>query len=281
MSLDQLLTRITGDEKHTPSATSTLDVLWVLYDRVLRITPQTVDDDDRDRFLLSKGHGPAAYYAVLAAKGFIPPEWLDDVGSWASPLGHHPDRLRIPGVEISSGSLGHGLPLGIGVALGLRAQHRTTPRVYVLVGDAELDEGSNHEAIAFAGATGLTNLHAVVIDNVSATHGWSGGIATRFEREGWSVLTVDGRDHDALEAAFTAQHPGRPHAVVAIVEPKNPSLSRTRISALMRGLPWRRCGNASLPPPPNCLTTTRALPSCWPTSALTSSPVRRRAIPGG
>jgi transketolase len=220
VSLDELLTRITGDEKHTPSATSTLDVLRVLYDRVLRVTPQTVDDDDRDRFLLSKGHGPAAYYAVLAAKGFIPPEWLDDMGSWTSPLGHHPDRLRIPGVEISSGSLGHGLPLGIGVALGLRAQGLTRPRVYVLVGDAELDEGSNHEAIAYAGATGLPNLSVIVIDNQSATHGWPGGIAARFTVNGWDASEVDGRDHDAIEKGLQAYGPDRPHVTVARTERK-------------------------------------------------------------
>src|ERR1700761_4769869 len=94
-----LLTRITGDEKHAPSAHSTLDVLWVLYDRILRISPETVDDPDRDRFLLSKGHGPAAYYAVLAAKGFIPADWLDDLAGPKSKLGHHPDRVLIPGVE--------------------------------------------------------------------------------------------------------------------------------------------------------------------------------------
>src|SRR5687767_1302845 len=115
-----LLSRVTGDEKHAPSAHSTLDVLWVLYDRVLRISPDTVDAPDRDRFLLSKGHGPAAYYAVLAAKGFFPESWLDDLASWDSPLGHHPDRVRIPGVEVGTGSLGHGLGLGVGVALGLR-----------------------------------------------------------------------------------------------------------------------------------------------------------------
>ena len=76
---------------------------------------------DRDRFLLSKGHGPQAYFAVLAAKGFFPLDWLDGFATFDSPLGHHPDRLLVPGVEISSGSLGHGLPLGVGVALGLRA----------------------------------------------------------------------------------------------------------------------------------------------------------------
>ncbi len=87
---------------------------------------------DRDRFLLSKGHGPAAYYAVLATKGFIPADWLDGLAGPASRLGHHPDRLLIPGVEISSGSLGHGLGLAVGTALGLRAQGLVTPHVYVL-----------------------------------------------------------------------------------------------------------------------------------------------------
>src|SRR3954447_26072594 len=112
--LPDLLTRITGDEKHDRSALSTLDVLWVLYDRVLRVDPEARDDPDRDRFLLSKGHGPAAYYAVLAAKGFLPVAALDGFAGLDSPLGHHPDRTRIPGVEISSGSLGHGLPIAVG-----------------------------------------------------------------------------------------------------------------------------------------------------------------------
>jgi transketolase len=103
--LPRLFERMSGDEKHDPSSLSTLDVLWVLYDRVLQ---------DDERFLLSKGHGPMAYYAVLAAKGFFPEEWLDDFGSFDSPLGHHPDRARVPGVEIASGSLGHGLPIAVG-----------------------------------------------------------------------------------------------------------------------------------------------------------------------
>ncbi|MEV0153560.1 transketolase [Micromonospora sp. NPDC050686] len=216
--LAPLLRRITGDEKHGPSAHSTIDVLWVLYDRVLRVTPQTVDAPDRDRFLLSKGHGPAAYYAVLAAKGFIPEGWLDDLAGPASRLGHHPDRLLVPGVEIGTGSLGHGLGLGVGTALGLRAQGLTDSRVYVLTGDAELDEGANHEAIAYAGATGLDTLTAVVVDNDSASHGWPGGIASRFTVNGWTADTVDGRDHAALYAALTGHRPGQPHVVVARIE---------------------------------------------------------------
>jgi transketolase len=212
---------MTGDEKHSAAATSTLDVLWVLYDRVLRVDPREPDAPDRDRFLLSKGHGPMAYYAVLAAKGFIDAALLPCFGSFGSPLGHHPDRVLIPGVEIGSGSLGHGLGLAVGSALGLRQRGLLRPRVFTLLGDAELDEGSNHEAIAFAGAVGLDGLRAVVVDNSSATHGWSGGIATRFDREGWTAATVNGRDHDALEAALAEARPGRPHVVIAVVETKN------------------------------------------------------------
>lgn len=222
VDLDGLLRRLTGDEKHSASAHSTLDVVWVLYDRVLRVTPESVDDPERDRFLLSKGHGPAAYYAVLAVKGFIPEAWLDDLAGPESRLGHHPDRLLVPGVEISSGSLGHGLGLGVGTALGLRAQGITQPRVYVLLGDAELDEGANHEAIAYAGATDLPNLTAIVLDNQSATHGWPGpgGIASRFTVNGWTAATVDGRDHDAIHAALTAHQPDQPHVVAAVVDPR-------------------------------------------------------------
>ncbi|GHH91423.1 transketolase [Streptomyces capillispiralis] len=219
--LPALMGLMTGDEKHGPAATSTLDVLWVLYDRVLRVGPERMDDPGRDRFLLSKGHGPMAYYAVLAAKGFLPVAWLPGFGSYDSPLGHHPDRVLVPGAEIGSGSLGHGLPIAVGTALGLRAQGLHEPRVWTLVGDAELDEGSNHEAIAFAGPAGLEALHTVVVDNASASYARPGGIAARFEAAGWSARTVDGRDHDALYDAFTAPHPGRPHVVVARVEPKN------------------------------------------------------------
>ena len=211
-----LMARMTGDEKHDHAAASTLDVLWVLYDRILRVTPATASDPDRDRFLLSKGHGPMAYYATLAAKGFFPVEWLDGFATFDSPLGHHPDRLLVPGVEISSGSLGHGLPLGVGVALGLRAQGRDA-RTIVLVGDAELDEGTNAEAVAFARAAALGRLTAVVVDNRSSSHGWPGGIASRFAVEGWLAQEVDGRDHHALEAALRAVDPDRPSAVVAVV----------------------------------------------------------------
>jgi transketolase len=216
LDLAALFERMTGDEKHEWAAASTLDVQWVLYDRVLRVSPATVNDPDRDRFLLSKGHGPMAYYAILAAKGFLDPAVLDDWTTFASPLGQHPDRNLVSGVEIGSGSLGHGLALAVGTALGLRAQNRDKPRVFVLVGDGELDEGSNHEAIALAGRLGIRSLTAIAIDNDSSSHGWPGGIASRFAVEGWHASTVDGRDRAALHAALTARHDG-PTAVVATI----------------------------------------------------------------
>jgi len=215
--LPGLMSLMAGDEKHDFAAASTLDVLWVLYDRVLRVSPQTLGSASRDRFYLSKGHGPMAYYAVLAAKGFLGVDELPGYGGFGSVLGWHPDRNLLPGAEISSGSLGHGLPLAVGTALGLRATGLTGTRVFVLLGDGELDEGSNHEAIAFAGRRGLGQLTAVVVDNASATHGWPGGIEKRFSLEGWSAVRADGRDHAALAEALTAPHPGQPHVVVAVI----------------------------------------------------------------
>jgi transketolase len=214
--LPELLTLLTGDEKHDLSSLSTLDVLWVLYDRVLRIDPDDPDDPERDRFLLSKGHGPAAYYAILAAKGFVDAGSLADFGAFDSRLGYHPDHVLVPGVEISSGSLGHGLPIAVGRALALDARRRERARVFCLVGDAELDEGSNWEAVQLAGRLGLGRLTAVVVDNRSSTYHWPGGIAERFELEDWSAARVDGRDHDALERALTTTGL-QPHVVVAEV----------------------------------------------------------------
>ncbi len=215
-NIERLLTLMTGDEKHDLASYSTLAVLRVLYERVLDVSPDLVEDPGRDRFLLSKGHGPMAYYAVLCDRGFFPESWLSGWATFDSPLGHHPDRNLVPGVEISSGSLGHGLPLGVGTALGLRAQGLSS-RVVVLVGDAELDEGSNHEALELAAALSLDALTVVVVDNRSSSYAVPGRIAARFATEGWHVTTVDGRDHDALEKALSERGVGVPRAVVATV----------------------------------------------------------------
>jgi transketolase len=203
--LPELLTRLTGDEKHDRSSFSTLDVLWVLYDHVL---------GKDDRFILSKGHGPTAYYAVLAAKGLLPAELLDGFGDFDSRLGHHPDRKLVPGAEFSSGSLGHGLAVAVGAAL-------TGRRIFCLLGDAELEEGSNWEAVQYAGRIGLASLTAIVVDNDSSSHGWPEGVERRFMLEGWAGVRVDGRDHDQLEAALMPDLEGtRPRVIVAEVESK-------------------------------------------------------------
>lgn len=215
-----LMSVMTGDEKHSEAATSTLDVIWTLYDRVLDVDARHPAHPDRDRFYLSKGHGPMAYYAVLAAKGFIDIDDLGDFGRFESSLGHHPDRKLVPGVEISSGSLGHGLPLAVGAAIATGLDGRRGG-VYVLVGDGEMDEGSNHEAIALAGRLHLDRLTAIVIDNASSLHGWPGGIGSRFEVEGWISTTVDGRDHADIERGLRERRQGRPLAVVAKVGRKH------------------------------------------------------------
>jgi transketolase len=210
----RLMRRATGDEKHEESSTSTLDALAVLYGRVLRLDPSDPAWPERDRFILSKGHGPVAYYAILAHLGFFPTAWLDGFLEWGGRLGSHPDRVLVPGVEASTGSLGHGLPMAVGVAMALRAKDLTAPRVVVLVGDAELNEGSNWEAILLAPSLALTNLTLLVIDNHSSSLPM-GPWDAKLDAFGWSTWLVGGHDHEALEAALRARDPERPTAVVA------------------------------------------------------------------
>jgi transketolase len=211
-----LMAHATGDEKHEESTTSALDALWVLYDRILRIDPAEPQAEDRDRFIVSKGHGPAALYAILAAKGFFPPGWLDRFLEHDGHLGGHPDRTQVPGIEASTGSLGHGLAMAIGIALALRAKGFTEPRSFVLCGDAELNEGSNWEAILLAPQLRLGNLTLLVIDNHSSVlsmQPWP----ERIGSFAWKVQVVDGHDHEALEWAFRVRHDDVPTVVVADV----------------------------------------------------------------
>ena len=191
-------------------------MLHVLYDRVLRVHPGDPEWEGRDRFILSKGHGPMAFYAVLARKGFFPREELRRFQTWDGLLGGHPDAALVPGVEASTGSLGHGLPMAVGVAYALRAKGLDEQRVIVLTGDAELNEGSNWEAILHAGTAGLANLTLVVVDNASGTLPMR-SIETKLNAFGWDAVTVDGRDHDALERALS-RTTDRADAVVAVID---------------------------------------------------------------
>lgn len=214
--LVRLMDLTSGDEKHDGSAASTLHVIWTLYDRVLRYDPQNPRSPDRDRFVLSKGHGPVAYYAVLADKGFFPRDELRRFMQWGSILGAHPDRNQVPGVEVSTGSLGHGLPMALGMALALRIEG-SDRRVFVLVGDGECNEGSIWESALLAGHLGLSNLTCIVINNYSSTPDL-GDIAAKFAQFRWETTTINGRNLDQIEVALRQRHADRPTVVVANIE---------------------------------------------------------------
>ncbi len=211
--LRPLLRELTGDEKHDASSHSTLDVLWVLYDSVLRYDPRNPRSEERDRFVLSKGHGPVAYYAILADKGFFPVTELRKFRQWDGILGAHPDRNQAPGVETSTGSLGHGLPMAVGMALALRLK-QSDRRVFALIGDGECNEGSIWEAIMQASHQQLSNLTCIAINNHSSTIAF-GDLAARFAAFGWAATTINGRDHDQIHQALTHPDHERPTAIVA------------------------------------------------------------------
>jgi len=202
-----------GDEKHDPSAHSILDIVWVLYDRILQFDPLAPRSEDRDRFILSKGHGPTALYAVLATKGFFPADELRRFMTWEGILGGHPDRAQVPGIEASTGSLGHGFPMAVGVALALQAKG-SDRRVFVLIGDGESNEGSIWEAVLLAGSLELPRLTCIFVNNHSSTRPM-GDVAAKFTAFGWVARTVDGRDQDALEVALRQTDARRPSVVVA------------------------------------------------------------------
>jgi transketolase len=201
-------------EGHIPSALSILDILWVLYDRVLNVTPQTIHARTRDRFVLSKGHASLGLYAVLAEKRFFPSSALESFGGFDSFLGGHPDGRKVPGVEASTGSLGHGFPMAVGMAMGLRIQ-KLPARVYCVVGDGEANEGTIWEGAALAAHHRLDHLCCIVDYNHSTDRALAlGDIGAKFSAFEWAVREVDGHDHEALYAALTWR-PGVPVCIVA------------------------------------------------------------------
>ncbi|WP_328767475.1 transketolase [Streptomyces sp. NBC_00286] len=206
---------------HVGGSLSAVDILTVLYGAVLRVRPDEPEWPDRDWFVLSKGHASAALYAVLAGRGYFPIEECHTYGRRHSRLAGHPLR-RLPGVDFPTGSLGHGLSLGAGVALAAARTGRSN-RAFVLLGDGELQEGSNWEAIMSAAQLGLGNLTAVVDRNgwqISGRTEESVGLeplADRWRHFGWTVVEIDGHDLEALRAVLGALPvtPGRPTVVLA------------------------------------------------------------------
>lgn len=211
-----------GGSSHVGAVFSMADIVAVLYGGVLRVDPARPAWPGRDRFILSKGHAGAGVYAALAERGFFPREKLASHYQNGSDLSGHVSHKGIPGVELSTGSLGHGLSVGAGLAYGARLDGRTH-RVVVLLSDGECDEGSNWEAILFAAHHRLENLVAIIDYNgiqslapVSETLALE-PFAEKWEAFGWGVRDCDGHDHDALKQALSGPppRPGRPTVVIA------------------------------------------------------------------
>jgi transketolase len=211
--IERLMTLATGDEKHDSSSHSTLDVLWVLYDRILHFDPENPRWENRDRFVLSKGHGCISYYAILADKGFFPTSTLKTFMQYESILGAHPDRNQVPGVEASTGSLGHGLPMAAGMAIALRIK-KSDRRVFALIGDGECNEGSIWETFLLAGNQQLSNLTCIAINNHSSSLEL-GDLAAKFAAFGWATTTINGHDHEQIYESLSYRDSTRPTAVVA------------------------------------------------------------------
>lgn len=199
---------------------SVTDILTALFFGVLDIDPADPTRLDRDRFILSKGHCAAALYSTLAATGYFPASELETFMAPLSPLNGHPNRVKVPGVETNTGPLGHGLPVGVGTAIGARLQGRTS-RTFVVLGDGEMQEGSNWEALMTAAHQKLDNL-TIVIDRNRLQQGDRtedtnalDPLDQKLIAFGFELRVIDGHDFAQLLAAFVPSTTGKPVAVIA------------------------------------------------------------------
>lgn len=206
---------------HTGGDLSAIDIINVLYNHTLRVSPQTFTDPNRDRYVQSKGHCVEALYTVLADKGFFPVAELDTLGKYQSHFIGHPTR-SVPGIEQNTGALGHGLAVAVGMAIAAKLDQRSY-RVFTLLGDGELDEGSNWEASLAASHYHLDNLVVIVDRNGLQITGPTEAVqpleplADKFTAFGYAVREVDGNDIQALAALFDQLpfEPGKPNLVLA------------------------------------------------------------------
>ena len=196
-----------GGRGHIGSSLSLVEILRVLYDSILAYRPQEPSWTGRDRLILSKGHGCLALYAILADKGFFSEQELQSFCKPESRLGGHPERNKAPGVEASTGALGHGLPMGVGMAIAAKIRHQKH-RVVVVVGDGEINEGSVWEAALSASKHRLSNLLVIVDYNKLQSYGLSSEVLNleplteKWHSFGFDVHAVDGHDISALESLF-------------------------------------------------------------------------------
>lgn len=205
---------------HIGSCFSAADIVAVLYSDVLKIKSSEPHWPERDRFIMSKGHAAAILYAALAETGFFPPDWLSTYSGNGAKLGGHVTGHGVPGVELSSGSLGHGLSVACGMALALHADKKSS-RVYALLSDGECDEGSIWEAALFAGHHKLDNLTTIVDYNQIQSFGSVSEVldlepfADKWRAAKWEVSEVDGHDHAALQQQLTSFDAGKPRLIIA------------------------------------------------------------------
>ena len=205
---------------HTGGGLSCIDILNVLYNRVLNVSPETFGDPTRDRYVQSKGHSVEALYAVLADRGLFPASALDTVCRYRSPFVGHPTR-KISGIEMNTGALGHGLPISVGLALAAKMD-QAGYRVFTLLGDGELAEGSNWEAAMAAAHYRLDNLTAILDHNSLQITGRTREVCNnepldaKYRAFGWEVSTVNGHDISELTAVLS-QPPrkGQPTCIIA------------------------------------------------------------------
>ncbi len=207
---------------HLGSALSCVDILVAAYWNVVKVDPRNPSDPLRDRFILSKGHAATALYATLAERGFFPREWLDTFATYGAPLAEQPAPNCAPGVELATGSLGHGLPVGVGMALAARIQKRDY-RVFVCMSDGECNEGTVWEAAMFAPAQKLDRLCVVIDYNKWQATGRSNEIMAlpslrdKWAAFGWTAHEVDGHDLAALSRLLmnVPDGSGKPVALIA------------------------------------------------------------------
>ncbi|MFE7794772.1 transketolase [Streptomyces sp. NPDC057460] len=220
---------------HVGGDLSVTDLLVTALWGTLRMRPDEPSHPQRDRFVLSKGHCAAALYSTLASCGFFPRARLDEFMAPLSPLNGHPARLKVPGVETNTGPLGHGFPVATGCALGAKLRDETW-RTIVVLGDGEMQEGSNWEAAMTAAHYGLDNLTAVVdrnrLQQGARTEDTKSlePLDAKWASFGWETRVIDGHDHQAIRAAYAPSTTGRPVAVIAnTVKGKGVSFMEDRV----------------------------------------------------
>lgn len=217
-----LLQHFLSKESHVGSALSCADILTVLYFGILKVTAKNPADDNRDRFILSKGHAVAALYATLAEKGFFEKKLLETFCQNGTMFPGHSTKDSAPGVEVSTGGLGHGLPMGIGMALAAKADQKHH-RVFVIMSDGECNEGTTWESAMFAAHHKLDNIVVVVDYNGQQGLGKSKEImnnepfAEKWKAFGWEVKEIDGHDYEVLEKTLQSVplHAEKPTVIIA------------------------------------------------------------------